>query len=80
MGGIAFELLFAVAVIYLPPLQRVFGTAPLPWWALLLLLPMPVLVWGVDETYRAIRRNLTRATTTLNSTTRNSTTIAGSAE
>jgi hypothetical protein len=41
---------------------------------------MPVLVWGVDETYRAIRRNLTRATTTLNSTTRNSTTIAGSAE
>ncbi|WP_103382780.1 cation-translocating P-type ATPase [Pseudonocardia dioxanivorans] len=52
LAGIAFEIVFAAAVIYLPPLQAVFGTAALPSWALLLLLPMPVIVWGVDEAYR----------------------------
>ena len=56
LGGIAFELLFAAAVIYLPPLQVVFGTAALPLWVLGALVPMPVLVWGVDEIYRARRR------------------------
>jgi magnesium-transporting ATPase (P-type) len=60
LGGIAFELLFAAAVIYLPPLQAVFGTAPLPGWALVLLLPMPIIVWGVDETYRWWRRTRAR--------------------
>ncbi|GAA2864770.1 cation-transporting P-type ATPase [Pseudonocardia halophobica] len=52
LAGIAFEIAFAAAVIYLPALQTVFGTAALPGWALLLLLPMPVIVWGVDEAYR----------------------------
>jgi calcium-translocating P-type ATPase len=56
LGGIAFELFFAAAVIYLPALQTVFGTAPLPGWAVILLFPMPFIVWGVDETYRAWRR------------------------
>jgi hypothetical protein len=39
----------------LPPVQWVLGTGVPPWWALLVLLPMPVLVWGVDELYRALR-------------------------
>ena len=56
LGGIAFELLFAAAVIYLPPLQVVFGTAALPPWVLGALVPMPVLVWGIDEAFRALRR------------------------
>jgi len=56
LGGIAFELLFAAAVIYLPPLQAVFGTAALPPWVLGALVPMPVLVWGIDEAFRALRR------------------------
>jgi calcium-translocating P-type ATPase len=56
LAGIAFELVFAAAVIYLPPLQAVFGTAALPGWVLTLLIPMPLLVWGLDETYRALRR------------------------
>ena len=56
LGGIAFELLFAAAVIYLPPLQVVFGTAALPLWVLGALVPMPLLVWGVDEAFRAVRR------------------------
>jgi hypothetical protein len=34
----------------------VFGTGALPGWVLALLIPMPLLVWGIDETYRALRR------------------------
>ncbi|HET7742826.1 MAG TPA: cation-transporting P-type ATPase, partial [Mycobacterium sp.] len=52
LGGIAFELAFAAAIIYLPSLQYVFGTAPLAPWMVLMLVPMPVVVWGVDEIYR----------------------------
>lgn len=52
LGGIAFELAFAAAVVYLPPLQAIFGSAGLAGWMLLMLVPMPVLVWGVDELYR----------------------------
>lgn len=60
LGGIAFELVFAAAVVYLPPLQAVFGTAALPGWVLALLVPMPVLVWGLDEIYRGLRRRASR--------------------
>jgi len=49
-------VLFAAAVIYAPLGQAVFGTAPLPGWVLALLLPMPLLVWGADEIYRALLR------------------------
>lgn len=52
LGGIAFELAFASAVIYLPPLQVVFGSAVLDGWMLLMLIPMPMAVWGIDENYR----------------------------
>jgi hypothetical protein len=43
------------ALTTLPPLQWLFDTTLPPIWALLLLLPMPVVVWGVDEAYRAWR-------------------------
>jgi calcium-translocating P-type ATPase len=57
LGGILFELVFAAALIYLPPLQSLFGTAALPAWVIALMLPMPVLVWGADELFRwATRR------------------------
>lgn len=57
LGGIAFELVFAAALIYLPPLQTLFGTAALPAWVVAMLLPMPVIVWGADELFRwATRR------------------------
>jgi magnesium-transporting ATPase (P-type) len=52
LGGIAFELIFAAAVIYLRPLQYIFGTAMPDSWMLLMLIPMPLAVWGVDELYR----------------------------
>ncbi|UOX93181.1 cation-transporting P-type ATPase [Amycolatopsis sp. FBCC-B4732] len=56
LGGIAFELVFAAALIYLPPLQNLFGTAALPAWVVAMLLPMPVLVWGADELFRWFTR------------------------
>ncbi len=56
LWGIAFELVFAAALIYLPPLQAVFGTRPLGPSELALLPAFPVIVWGVDELRRAHRR------------------------
>jgi calcium-translocating P-type ATPase len=52
LWGIAFELLFAAALIYVPPLQDVFGTAALSPAQLAFLLPFPFLVWGSDELRR----------------------------
>jgi magnesium-transporting ATPase (P-type) len=57
LWGIAFEVAFAAAVIYLPPLQRIFDTAALGGWELALLATFPPLVWGSDELRRwAVRR------------------------
>ncbi len=56
LGGIAFELAFAAALVYLPWLQDVFGTAALPAWVYAVLAPMPVLVWGADELFRCLTR------------------------
>jgi calcium-translocating P-type ATPase len=56
LWGIAFELAFAAALIYLPPLQAVFGTRPLGAPELLLLCVFPPLVWGADELVRARAR------------------------
>jgi magnesium-transporting ATPase (P-type) len=56
LWGIVFEVAFAAALIYLPPLQALFGTRPLGLANLALLATFPVVVWGVDEAWRAIRR------------------------
>ena len=62
LWGIAFELAFTAAVIYVPPLQSVFGTAPLGAGAVLFVTPFPFVVWGADELRRwARRRTLHRA-------------------
>jgi magnesium-transporting ATPase (P-type) len=57
LWGIAFELAFAAAVVTLPPLQDVFGTAVPAGWQLAVLAPMPVLVWAADEAWRWRMRN-----------------------
>ncbi|MEV0067909.1 MULTISPECIES: cation-transporting P-type ATPase [unclassified Amycolatopsis] len=62
LGGIVFEVLFAAALIYVPWLQDVFGTAALPAWVYLVLLPMPILVWGADELFRWATRDRRRPT------------------
>ncbi|HEU5378440.1 MAG TPA: cation-transporting P-type ATPase [Ktedonobacteraceae bacterium] len=56
LWGIAFELVFAAALIYLPPFQMLVGTRPLELSDLGLLAIFPVVVWGVDEVWRAIQR------------------------
>ena len=44
--------MFAAAVIYLPPLQALFGTRGLGVAELALLAPFPLIVWGSDELRR----------------------------
>jgi magnesium-transporting ATPase (P-type) len=62
LWGIAFELAFAAAVIYLPPLQKIFHTAALGVRELALLAVFPVIVWGSDELRRwIVRRRAARA-------------------
>ncbi len=58
LWGIAFEIVFAAAVVTLPPLQRPFGTALPDPTALALLLPFPLVVWGADELRRMVRRRV----------------------
>src|SRR5690348_16376096 len=56
LWGIASEIVFAAAVVYLPPLQHVFATAPLGLDQLAILATFPFVVWGADE----LRRYLVR--------------------
>jgi magnesium-transporting ATPase (P-type) len=56
LGGIGFELAFTALVVYLPVGHALLGTAPLDATTLLLIAPFPLVVWGVDELYRATLR------------------------
>jgi magnesium-transporting ATPase (P-type) len=60
LWGIAFELVFAAALIYVPILQDIFGTESLGVDELLLLALFPPLVWGSDELRRWIVRRRER--------------------
>ena len=57
LGGIAFALAFAAALIYIPALNSVFGTAPLSASQLAIVLPFPFIVWGADELRRLLVRH-----------------------
>jgi magnesium-transporting ATPase (P-type) len=59
LWGIAFELVFAGALIYVGPLQGLFHTAALGLPELALLACFPVVVWGSDELRRAWLRRRT---------------------
>jgi magnesium-transporting ATPase (P-type) len=59
LGGIGFELAFTALVVYLPVGHALLGTAPLDATTLLLIAPFPLVVWGVDELYRATLRRRT---------------------
>jgi magnesium-transporting ATPase (P-type) len=56
LWGIASEIAFVAVLVYAPPLQGVFGTAPLGALELAFLAPFPLLVWGSDELRRAFVR------------------------
>ncbi len=61
LGGIAFEILFAIAIVYVPLLQDIFGTAALGPAEIALLTTFPLVVWGADEARRARMRRSARA-------------------
>ncbi|WP_146178428.1 cation transporting ATPase C-terminal domain-containing protein [Nonomuraea fuscirosea] len=53
-----FELVFTAALIYVPVLQDLFGTAALPIDVLAIIAVFPFIVWGTDELRRwAVRRH-----------------------
>jgi calcium-translocating P-type ATPase len=52
LWGIAFELAFAAAIVYLPPLQELFATASLGGAELAILATFPFVVWASDELRR----------------------------
>jgi magnesium-transporting ATPase (P-type) len=56
LGGIVFELLLTAAIVYLPPIQDLLGTAAVPAKWVLFTLPFPFIVWGADEIRRWIVR------------------------
>jgi magnesium-transporting ATPase (P-type) len=56
LWGIASEIVFAAALVYVPLLQDVFGTAALSATDIGLLLPFPFIVWGADELRRTFLR------------------------
>ncbi len=60
LWGIAFELVFSAAIVTLPGLAPALGMALPPVAALGVLPLFAVVVWGVDESVRAIGRTLQR--------------------
>jgi calcium-translocating P-type ATPase len=59
LAGIAASVAFAGAVVYVPALHSVFGTAALSPSQVLLVTPFPLIVWGADELLRAWKRRRT---------------------
>jgi len=55
--GIAFELVFAAALIYVPALQPIFHTTALGPTELAILAAFPLIVWGADELRRYLHRS-----------------------
>jgi calcium-translocating P-type ATPase len=63
LWGIAFEVVFAAAITFLPGLNTIFDTAAPPTNALALLATFPLIVWGVDELHRWTLRRRASMTT-----------------
>lgn len=59
--GIVFEVVLAVVVVTVPGVHEVVGVAAPPWWVWPALLPLPVVVRAVDESYRWRNRLRTAA-------------------
>jgi calcium-translocating P-type ATPase len=56
LWGLASEVVFLAALVYVPPLQQVFGTAALGWAEIGILATFPLVVWGADELRRLVIR------------------------
>jgi P-type Ca2+ transporter type 2C len=58
--GIASELAIILAIVYVPPVQRIIGTAPFPAWMWLPLLAVAPALLVIDEVRKAVVRRRTR--------------------
>ncbi len=77
LWGIAFELVLAAVLIYVPLFQSLLATAALSPIDLLFALPFPFIVWGADELRRyLIRRHATSEDNDRVTTTRDNPSIA----
>jgi magnesium-transporting ATPase (P-type) len=56
LAGIAIEIILVLLILYTPPLQRIFGKAPLNLNEWLFLLPFAVLLLFADEFRKWIAR------------------------
>jgi calcium-translocating P-type ATPase len=56
LWGIASEVVFLAAIVYVPVLRAMFGTAPLGPAEIAILATFPFVVWGTDEIRRAFVR------------------------
>ena len=54
--GVAVEVVFSLALLYWPPLQRLLGTAPVPWHVYLLAWLGVPLIFGLDYIRKLLRR------------------------
>ena len=59
--GVAVEITLISLIMYLPPLQRTFGTAPLGIQEWIFLICVPVAMLAIDETRKALSRLMHRA-------------------
>jgi len=57
LWGILSEIVFVAALIYAPPLQRLFGTGSLGPVEIGILATFPAIVWGADELRRWVVRS-----------------------
>ena len=77
LWGIAFELMLAAVLIYVPLFQSLLATAALSPTELLLLMPFPFIVWSADELRRyLIRRHAASEGSDRVRTTRDTASIA----
>jgi magnesium-transporting ATPase (P-type) len=58
LWGIVSEVVFLVGIVFVPPLQQLFGTRPPTPGELAVLCVFPPVVWGADELRRAYRRRV----------------------
>jgi magnesium-transporting ATPase (P-type) len=60
LWGIACALGVVLALFYIPPLQRVFGTAPVSGYVWLFMFVWPVVILCAEETRKAVVRSIKR--------------------
>ena len=56
LWGMAFEVAFSLALVYIPPLASIFALAAPPPTQLMILLTYPPIVWAIDELHKDARR------------------------